>query len=164
MSPPSISPANRDATNPDQWKALREDPETLVPRAVEEGIRFEPITPFTARMLTEEVVYRDVVFPEGTPLIVCAYTANRDPEVFPDPAEFDITKDPAGTRTLTFGAGIHYCAGTNLAKLELNEALAFLAERVEALEIASPPEYASPVGVYGIDSLDLRITLAAVPA
>ena len=152
------------AEHPDQWQALREDPATLVPRAVEEGIRFEPITPFTARMLTEEVEYRDVLFPEGTPLIVCAYTANRDPEVFPDPAEFDITKDPAGTRTLTFGAGIHYCAGTNLAKLELGEALAFLAERIETLELAAAPEYASPVGVYGIDSLELRITPAAVPA
>ena len=152
------------AEHPDQWQALREDPATLVPRAVEEGIRFEPITPFTARMLTEEVEYRDVLFPEGTPLIVCAYTANRDPAVFADPAEFDITKDPEGTRTLTFGAGIHYCAGTNLAKLELNEALAFLAKRVETLELAAAPEYASPVGVYGIDSLKLRITPAAVPA
>lgn len=152
------------AENPDQWQALREDPATLVPRAVEEGIRFEPITPFTARMLTEEVVYRDVVFPEGTPLIVCAYTANRDPAVFHEPEVFDITRDPAGTRTLTFGAGIHYCAGTNLAKLELNEALDFLAERVGELEIASPPKYASPVGVYGIDSLALRITPAYLPA
>ena len=152
------------AEHPAQWQALRDDPATLVPRAVEEGIRFEPITPFTARMLTEEVEYRDVLFPEGTPLIVCAYTANRDPEVFPDPAEFDITKDPAGTRTLTFGAGIHYCAGTNLAKLELGEALAFLAERIETLELAAAPEYASPVGVYGIDSLELRITPVAVPA
>ena len=152
------------ALHPDQWQALRDDPETLVPRAVEEGIRFEPITPFTARMLTEDVEYRDVLFPEGTPLIICAYTANRDPAVFPDPGEFDITKDPAGTRTLTFGAGIHYCAGTNLAKLELGEALAFLADRVDALEIAAEPVYASPVGIYGIDSLEIRITPAAVPA
>ncbi|MFM9077590.1 MAG: cytochrome P450, partial [Solirubrobacterales bacterium] len=113
---------------------------------------------------TEEVEYRDVVFPEGTPLIICAYTANRDPAVFPDPGEFDITKDPAGTRTLTFGAGIHYCAGTNLAKLELNEALTFLADRVDSFEIASEPLYASPVGIYGIDSLELRITPAPVPA
>ena len=115
-------------------------------------------------MLTEDVEYRDVLFPEGTPLIVCAYTANRDPEVFTDPAEFDITRDPAGTRTLTFGAGIHYCAGTNLAKLELNEALAFLAERIETLEIAAEPEYASPVGIYGIESLELRIAPVGVPA
>ena len=148
------------AENPDQWRALRNDPGTLVPRAVEEGIRYEPITPFTARMLTEDVEYRDVLFPEGTPLIVCAYTANRDPEVFADPSDFDITRDPAGTRTLTFGAGIHYCAGTNLAKLELGEAISFLAERVDELELASEPEYTSPVGVYGIESMPLRVTLA----
>lgn len=148
------------AVNPDQWQALRDDPETLIPRAVEEGIRYEPITPFTARMLTEEVEYRDVLFPEGTPLIICAYTANRDPDVFPDPAEFDITKDPAGTRTLTFGAGIHYCAGTNLAKLELGEALSSLVERAATIELASEPTYTSPIGVYGIDSMPLRITPA----
>ena len=148
------------AENPDQWQALREDPETLIPRAVEEGIRYEPITPFTARMLTEEVEYRGVLFPEGTPLIVCAYTANRDPEVFPDPYEFDITKDPAGTRTLTFGAGIHYCAGTNLAKLELNEAIASLAKRADAIELVSEPTYTSPIGVYGIESMPIRITPA----
>jgi cytochrome P450 len=148
------------AGNPGQWQALREDPETLIPRAVEEGIRYEPITPFTARMLTEDVEYREVLFPEGTPLIVCAYTANRDPDVFTDPAEFDITKDPAGTRTLTFGAGIHYCAGTNLAKLELNEAITSLAERAEVIELVAEPEYTSPIGVYGIDSMPIRITPA----
>jgi cytochrome P450 len=148
------------AEHPDQWQALRADPGTLIPRAVEEGIRFEPITPFTARMLTEEVEYRDVLFPEGTPLIICAYTANRDPEVFPDPSDFDITRDPAGTRTLTFGAGIHYCAGTNLAKLELGEAIGFLADRVESLELAAEPEYSSPTGVYGIESMPISVTLA----
>jgi cytochrome P450 len=148
------------AENPDQWRALREDPETLIPRAVEEGIRFEPITPFTARMLTEDVEYRDVLFPEGTPLIVCAYTANRDPEVFPDPGNFDITRDPKGARTLTFGAGIHFCAGTSLARLELGEALISLAERAESLELLSTPEYTSPIGVYGIDSMTIRINPA----
>lgn len=148
------------AENPDQWEALRADPETLVPRAVEEGIRFEPITPFTARMLTEEVVYRDVLFPEGTPLIVCAYTANRDPEAFADPGEFDITRERDGARTLTFGAGIHYCAGTNLAKLELKEALGFLAERAGTIELSGEPEYSSPVGIYGIERMPVSVSRA----
>ncbi len=152
------------AVHPDQWEALREDRETLVPRAVEEGIRYEPITPFTARMLTEEVVYRDVLFPAGTPLIICAYTANRDPEEFAAPTEFDITRERDGARTLTFGAGIHYCAGTNLAKLELREAIDFLAERIETFELVGEPEYAPPVGIYGIESLEIGITPAAVTA
>ena len=65
------------AEHPDQWELLAEDP-SLAERAVEEALRYEPITPFTARILTEEVVYRDVTFPEGTVVMVCAFTGNRD--------------------------------------------------------------------------------------
>ena len=65
------------AEDPDQWSALRADP-ALAGATVEEGLRYEPITPFTARILTEEVVYRDVTFPEGSVVMVCAFTGNRD--------------------------------------------------------------------------------------
>ena len=65
------------AEDPEQWEALRADP-TLAAAAVEEALRYEPITPFTARILTEDVVYRDVTFPEGTVVMVCAFTGNRD--------------------------------------------------------------------------------------
>ena len=51
---------------------------TLAEAAVEESLRYEPITPFTARILIEDVVYRDVTFPEGTIVMVCAFTGNRD--------------------------------------------------------------------------------------
>ena len=56
-----------------------EDP-ALAEQAVEEALRYEPITPFTARILTEEVVFRDVVFPKDTIVMVCAFTGNRDLE------------------------------------------------------------------------------------
>ena len=79
------------ADRPEQWAALREDPEGMAPRAVEEAVRYEPITPFTARLLTEEVEHRGVTFPAGTVITVCAFTGNRDPEVTPDPEDFDIT-------------------------------------------------------------------------
>jgi cytochrome P450 len=146
---------------PDQWAALRDDPETMAPRAVEEAVRYEPITPITARLLTEEVEYRGVTFPAGTVLTVCAFTGNRDAEVFPDPDEFDIRRDPAGTRVLTFGAGIHYCVGANLARAEIAEALAFLAKRIERLEPDGPAELQSVSGIYGVDSLPVRYATAA---
>src|SRR5215203_5957777 len=59
------------ADHPDQWARLAEEPE-LAPRAVDEVLRFEPITPFTARIAMEEVEYRGVTFPEGTVELVCA--------------------------------------------------------------------------------------------
>ena len=87
--------------------------------AVEEVVRYEPITPFTARIATEDVELRDVTVPKGTVLFVCSATANRDPATFDDPDRFDITREPEPV--LTFGFGAHYCIGANLARAELQE-------------------------------------------
>jgi cytochrome P450 len=143
------------ADHPEQWELLAADPR-LAPRAVEEVLRFEPITPFTARILLEEVTFRDVVFPEGTIVMVCAFTGNRDDEAgMPTPADFDITA-AGGGRSLTFGAGMHYCLGANLAKVELAEALNFLAPRMPGLELDGEPVYESITGIYGLAELPLR--------
>ncbi|MBN8870482.1 MAG: cytochrome P450 [Solirubrobacterales bacterium] len=145
------------AGKPDQWQALREDPDEMVARAVSEVLRFEPITAFTARQLTEEVEYRDVSFPAGTLLLVCSFTGNRDPEAFEDPQEFNILTERDRTRPLTFGAGIHYCVGANLARAELEEGLRFLAEHVEKIELNGLTELQAVSGIYGIDRMDVRI-------
>jgi len=144
------------AEHPDQWRRLAEDP-TLAPRAVEEVLRFEPITPFTARILLAPVEYRDVAFPEGTIVMVCAFTGNRESrEETGDLTRFDIEGARDGTRLLTFGAGMHYCLGANLARAELEEALSFLAPRMPGLELAGVAEYESIMGVYGLASLPVR--------
>ena len=148
------------AERPGQWAKLREDPETLAPLAAMEALRFEPITPFTARQLLEEVEYDGITFPEGTVIAVCSFTGNRDPEAFSEPMEFDITAERGKTRNLTFGAGFHYCVGANIAKAELEEGLTFLAGKIEKLELAGPPELQTVSGIYGIDSLPLRIEAA----
>ena len=75
------------AEHPDQWALLAGEP-ALVPRAVEEVLRFEPVTPFTARICLEQVEHRDVIFPPGTIVAVCAERANRQGE---DGESFDIT-------------------------------------------------------------------------
>ncbi len=144
------------AEHPEQWALLEADPE-LAQAAVDEALRFEPITPFTARMTTEDVVFRDVTFPEGTIVMVCAFTANRDvqqDERGPGGADsFDIAAQRGGARELTFGAGVHYCVGANLARAELGEALAFLARRAHGLELDGEPELESITGIYGLSRL-----------
>src|SRR5215208_5830842 len=138
------------ALHPEQWEKLAAQPE-LAPRAVEEVLRYEPITPFTARIAMEDVEYRDVTFPEGTVVLVCAFTGNRDGE----PEAFDISAERRG-KPLTFGAGVHYCLGANLARAELQEALAFLAPRMPCLALDGEPEYGTIDGIYGLDALPVR--------
>lgn len=149
------------ATHREQWEALRADPEGMAPRAVAEALRFEPITPFTARQLTEDVEYRDLRFPAGTVLMICSFTGNRDPEAFAAPREFDLTVERGSARPLTFGAGIHYCVGANLARAELEEAFRFLAERVERIDLDDEPELEPVSGIYGIESMEVRVARAA---
>jgi cytochrome P450 len=144
------------AEHPAQWALLAERPE-LVPQAVEEALRFEPITPFTARIVVEELSFRDVVFPAGTIVMVCAFTGNRDlPEGGGAPDAFDITVARGRARALTFGAGVHYCLGANLARVELQEALAFLAPRLPGLALDGAPVFEGITGIYGLAELPLR--------
>jgi cytochrome P450 len=147
------------AEHPEQWELLARRPE-LAEQAVEEALRYEPITPFTARITTSEVTYRDVTFPEGTVVMVCAHTGNRD--LGPDEGagdEFDIAADRGRARALTFGAGVHYCLGANLARLELREALTFMAERMPGLRLDDKVEYETIMGIYGLARLPIAFSL-----
>ena len=139
------------ASHPDQWALLADDP-GLVPRAVQEVARYEPVTPFTARICLADIEHRGVTFPAGTIIAICTERANREQ---PDGEAFDITAERDG-RLLTFGAGAHYCLGSNLARAELEEALAFLAPRLAGLAPAGPAVLGGVEGIYGIDELPLR--------
>ena len=144
------------AARPDQWEVLRGDPSGLALAAVDEALRYEPITPFTARITTAEIEYRGVTFPAGSVVLVSAWHANRDGAPLD---EFDITADRSGLRTLTFGAGIHYCVGANLARAEMQEGLAAIAERALSVALDGEPEFGTPSGIYGLESLPLRFEL-----
>ena len=143
------------AEHPEQWRALADDPQ-LAPAAVDEVLRYEPIAPFTARITREEIEFRDVTFPEGTLVFACAHTANRDPDEYDEPEAFDISTDRERAKPLTFGAGPHFCLGANLARAELQEALALLPARMPELELDGEPVYDTPMGVYGLRELPVR--------
>ena len=142
------------AAHPDQWELLRAEPRGLASAAVEEALRFEPITPFTARILVDEVEHRGVTFPAGSIVLVSAWHANREAI---EPDQFDLTAERGGVRLLTFGAGIHYCVGANLARAEMQEGLAFLAERVTSIALDGEPEFGTPSGIYGLETLPLKL-------
>jgi cytochrome P450 len=140
------------AGHPDQWRLLAADPDAYAPRAVTEVLRFEPVAPFTARIVLTDLDHRGVTFPAGTIVAVCAERANRDQ---PDGEGFDITADRDG-RLFTFSAGAHYCLGANFARAELEEALKFLAPRMPGLALDGEPLLGGVEGIYNVESLPIR--------
>ena len=144
------------ATHPDQWELLRASPD-LVPAAVTEVLRTEPVTPFTARLCLEDMAYQGVVFPAGSIVAICAERANREGD---GGERFDITAE-RDIRLLTFGAGAHFCLGANLARAELEEALRFLAARMPGLDLDGPVSFGGIEGIYGVEALPLRWSPAA---
>lgn len=114
--------------HPDQWTLLAEHPE-LAPNAVEETMRHAPIAFGTLRTALDDVELCGVVIPAGTLVIANTGAANRDPAAYEDPDRLDITRKGAPPMQ-TFGAGMHYCLGANLARLELAEALTIMTRRM----------------------------------
>jgi cytochrome P450 len=144
--------------HPDQWSLLAEDP-TIAPRAVEEIMRYFGAVRGTARFASEDIVYRDVLFPAGTVVMTSMAIANRDATVFDDPGRFDITREPSGQPQLTFGSGIHYCLGAALARAELQEALPILARRMPDLTVAGTIEWKpATTAIFGPTHLPVTFT------
>jgi cytochrome P450 len=143
------------AEHPAQWELLAQRPE-LAPRAVEESMRYLGAVRATVRFASEDVVYRDVLFPQGTIVSTSLAGANRDPEVWEQPDEFDITQE-RGTAQMTFGSGIHFCLGAALARAELQEALPLLAQRMPGLARTGPVEWKpANFGIWGPAKLPIR--------
>lgn len=101
--------------NPEQMQKLMQDPQ-LMPRAIEEMLRYDCPVQSTARYPKIDVTIDGVELKASTPTFVMVAAANRDPEQFPNPDTFDIIREP--NDHLAFGDGIHYCLGAPLARLE----------------------------------------------
>ncbi len=101
-----------------------------------------------------------MTFPEGTIVMVSSFDANRDDSHWDAPDEFDIAAERSG-KPHTFGAGIHYCLGANLARLEMIEALTFFSQHMRDLRLDGEPVFGSVNGIYGLDELPLAFTPAA---
>lgn len=118
--------------HPDQWRALCADPAGLAPKAVEETLRYDPPVQRTNRYALEAVELEGRPVRKGQVVVTLIGAANRDPEAYERPAEFDIHREGAADH-LAFSSGIHYCVGQPLARLEATIALRMLAERMPDL-------------------------------
>lgn len=132
------------AERPEAWATLSDD--DLIPAAVEEILRFAPLTPMR-RLASEALPVADREFPEGEVLIIDLYGTNRDPAVVDDPHTFRLDRT-GPSQHLTLGHGHKFCLGANLAKAELQEAFRVLRSRFSTLELTDEePEWIIGAGV-----------------
>ena len=143
--------------HPDQWALLREQPD-LAMRAVEETMRHSPSMCSTVRSVTTDTTIGDYTFPAGTFILVNTYAANRDATIYEDPARFDIARE-APPPILTFGGGVHYCLGANLARRELAEALKILSRRLLNPRRGEFPPWKPLLGMSGPTSLPIEFDI-----
>jgi cytochrome P450 len=127
--------------NRDAWDAIKADPK-LIPNAVEEMLRYMPSVVGWRRKARYATTVGGVDLPEGAEVLMITGAANRDESQFPQGEKLDITRENARTH-LSFGYGIHYCLGFQLAKMEAQILLRQLAERFPNLRLAPgfEPEY-----------------------
>jgi cytochrome P450 len=142
------------AKNPDDLERLVNEPD-LLPIAVEEFLRFyAPVT--MARLVKEDVDFFGVPMKKDDWVLLGFPAANRDPEVFVDADKFII--DRAVNRHAAFGLGIHRCAGSNLARMELRVAIESFIARYPKFELADPSAVTwAPGQVRGPRSIPLRV-------
>ncbi|MFZ0907153.1 MAG: cytochrome P450 [Mycobacterium sp.] len=140
--------------HPEQWELLKGRPE-LAMHAVEETMRHSPIACGTLRLVAEEAELDGYVFPAGTMVLLNTFAANRDPAVYDDPGRVDITREGAPP-ILTFGGGVHYCLGANLARREIAEALNVLASRLLNPRVGGPVPWKPMVSLSGPKSLPIE--------
>jgi cytochrome P450 len=138
--------------NPDQRGLVRDDP-TLIPRWVEETLRYDGSTQALARTVTGDVELHGTTMRDGDRVVLLVGAANRDHRVFPEPERYDILRDTTGM--LSFGQGTHFCLGAALARLEARVAL-------EEVQRRFPDFAVEPAGIARVHSVNVR-GFAALP-
>lgn len=145
------------ARNPQEYERVRRQPD-LVASAVEEMLRYASPVWWFRRTATKPAVIRDREIAAGDKVVVWFAAANRDPEHYPDPHRFDVTRNP--TDQLTFGrGGPHHCLGVHLARLEVRVYLEELIKRVSAIEVTGAPVRLRSNFTNGLKRLPVGMTL-----
>jgi cytochrome P450 len=119
-------------THPEQLNAVRAD-RSLIPQAIEEALRYESPIGLTLRVTTRGTSISGVDIPEGSVVASMLFSANRDPESYDNPEDFDIFREP--TQHISFGTGPHLCLGMHLARMETRVAVNALFDRLPNLRL-----------------------------
>ena len=141
----------------DQLRAVQADPE-LGGKAAEEMIRWtSPVRSFF-RWVQEDTELGGVPIAKGDVVLTSYPSANRDELVFTDPMRFDINR-PDADKLLSFGLGVHYCLGSQVARREVRTLLTKILERVDTIELAGDPQWSAAHFVSGVKHLPISYTL-----
>jgi cytochrome P450 len=116
---------------PDQLELIRGDP-SLLPSAVNEMLRYDAPTQIVGRIANQAITLEGRLVGPGENVVLAVGAANRDPDRFPEADRFDVTRGDPG---VTFGAGIHFCLGAELARTEAVTAFSALIERVRRVQL-----------------------------
>ena len=139
--------------NPDQLRLLKANPQ-LMTGAIEEFLRYDSSVQMSGRVALEDVELAGKTIPKGESVLCLLGSANRDPAVYPDnPDQLDITRP--NVRPLSFGGGIHFCLGAQLARIEAEIAISTLLRRLPDLRIddVENPEWRSTFVLRGLKRL-----------
>jgi cytochrome P450 len=140
--------------NPDQLARLRED-HGLVPRAIEELMRYDTPLQMFERWVLKDTEVCGVVVPKGQELALLFGSANHDPAAFDRPDELDVTREH--NPHMAFGAGVHFCLGAPLARVELETSFGTLLRRAPAMELLAKPEWKPNYIIRGLKELRIRL-------
>ncbi|MFF5440087.1 cytochrome P450 [Streptomyces achromogenes] len=140
--------------HPGQLAALRAD-HSLVPSAVEELLRYDTPLQLFERWVLDDIEIDGTTIPRGAEVALLFGSANHDPAVFDGPGRLDLTR--AQNPHISFGAGIHYCVGAPLARIELAASLSALLERAPTLALAAEPERRPNFVMRGLRGLRVEV-------
>jgi len=146
--------------NPDQLAALRasvrDGQSGLLPTAVEELMRYDTPLQMFERWVLEDIEVRGVTIPRGTEVALLFGSANHDPAVFADPARLDLSR--VENPHISFGAGIHFCLGAPLARVELQASFGALLRRAPGLSLVAEPTWNAGYIIRGLKELQVSVT------
>jgi cytochrome P450 len=138
--------------NPDQLALLKSQP-SLIGNAIDELLRYDSSVQLTGRVALEDVEVGGTMVAKGLPVLCLLGAANRDPAVYADPDRLDITRQ--NVRPMSFGGGIHFCLGAQLARIEAEVAILALLERFPNLRLddAANPQWRDTFVLRGLKTL-----------
>ncbi|MFI9611353.1 cytochrome P450 [Streptomyces sp. NPDC052023] len=140
--------------NPGQLAALRAD-HSLVPSAVEELMRYDTPLQLFERWVLDEIEIDGTTIPRGAEIAMLFGSANHDDQVFAAPERLDLTR--RDNPHISFSAGIHYCIGAPLARIELAASMRALLEKAPTLALAEEPERTPNFVIRGLRGLSVRV-------